>query len=291
MLWYRTMPVVRLLLFLGILAGLLLFGSNNWSPVLQLTFLGMKTPALPLAVWVLGAIAAGFLTNLLLTLLFRLSNYAAARQVRVQLRRATRHNAARTGAVPPAQPSFSWARASTPRTAPSSRTEDEDADWQNWEGYEEPVDRKPAAEPVDWKRAEQQPVDRTPQAVEDDWDTVFEDDWGEAKEKPRPAAATTSTRYEAPVRQEEDFSDLEEDSDSDEDDTPADEYQSRERIEFERRQEPRTASRSGSVYSYGYRDPSNPAVGRAESVVDAEYRVIIPPHRPLEEPDTQHDED
>jgi hypothetical protein len=142
---------------------------------------------------------------------------------------------------------------------------------------------------MDWKRAEQ-PVDLAAQPDEDDWDTVFDDDWGEEAEKPRPNAATTSTRYQPPLRQEEEFSDLEEE-DADDEDALADEYQSRERIEFERRQEPRTASRSGSVYSYTYRDPSNPAVGRAESVVDAEYRVIIPPHRSLEESDNPDDPD
>ncbi len=50
----------------------------------------------------------------------------------------------------------------------------------------------------------------------------------------------------------------------------------------------KTASRSGSVYSYGYRDPDGTGVGKAEPVadkpvVDAEYRVIVPPYRSLDE--------
>lgn len=43
------------------------------------------------------------------------------------------------------------------------------------------------------------------------------------------------------------------------------------------RQEPKTESWSGSVYSYGYKEPSGSAVGRTESVYDADYRVITPP--------------
>ncbi|XWK85783.1 MAG: LapA family protein [Phormidium sp.] len=51
---------------------------------------------------------------------------------------------------------------------------------------------------------------------------------------------------------------------------------------YEVKQEPTSSYRSGSVYSYGYKNPSNSAVGKTESVYDAEYRVITPPSRPLD---------
>lgn len=56
---------------------------------------------------------------------------------------------------------------------------------------------------------------------------------------------------------------------------------------YEAKQEPTTTYRSGSVYSYGYKNPSNSSDGKTESVYDAEYRVITPPYRPLdtEEPE------
>ncbi|MFB2838204.1 hypothetical protein [Floridanema evergladense] len=57
---------------------------------------------------------------------------------------------------------------------------------------------------------------------------------------------------------------------------------------YEAKQEPTTSYRSGSVYSYGYKNPSDSAVGRTESVYDAEYRVITPPYRPI---DTEKEED
>ncbi len=46
---------------------------------------------------------------------------------------------------------------------------------------------------------------------------------------------------------------------------------------YEVEQQPKTESWSGSVYSYGYRDPSSSGVGQTESVYDADYRVITPP--------------
>lgn len=46
---------------------------------------------------------------------------------------------------------------------------------------------------------------------------------------------------------------------------------------YEVEQEPKTESWSGSVYSYGYKDPSASGVGQSESVYDADYRIITPP--------------
>jgi hypothetical protein len=48
---------------------------------------------------------------------------------------------------------------------------------------------------------------------------------------------------------------------------------------YERQQEPKSGSQSGSVYSYSYREPKNTAAGKTESVYDADYRVIIPPYQ------------
>jgi uncharacterized integral membrane protein len=51
---------------------------------------------------------------------------------------------------------------------------------------------------------------------------------------------------------------------------------------YEAKQEPTSGYHSGSVYSYSYKNPSDSAVGKTESVYDAEYRVITPPYRPLD---------
>lgn len=51
-------------------------------------------------------------------------------------------------------------------------------------------------------------------------------------------------------------------------------------IAEERQRAPKSSSQSGSVYSYSYQEPKNTAVGKTESVYDADYRVIIPPYQP-----------
>jgi hypothetical protein len=48
---------------------------------------------------------------------------------------------------------------------------------------------------------------------------------------------------------------------------------------YERQQQPKTSSQSGSAYSYSYKEPRNSSVGKTESVYDAEYRVITPPYQ------------
>jgi uncharacterized integral membrane protein len=71
------MPVIRLILLLVVLGGLTLLLLQNWSPVLPLVFLGVQTQALPLAVWILFSIAAGAITSLFITSLFRLAHLFA----------------------------------------------------------------------------------------------------------------------------------------------------------------------------------------------------------------------
>ncbi|MCC5634771.1 LapA family protein [Nostoc sp. CHAB 5844] len=63
-------------------------------------------------------------------------------------------------------------------------------------------------------------------------------------------------------------------------------------FEPEERHEPKNSSQSGSTYSYSYREPKNTAVGKTESVYDADYRVIIPPYKqPADEPANDADDD
>ncbi len=57
---------------------------------------------------------------------------------------------------------------------------------------------------------------------------------------------------------------------------------------YEVNTKPKSGYRSGSVYSYNYREPSNSGVGKTESVYDADYRVITPP---LQQTDTKQDKD
>jgi uncharacterized integral membrane protein len=236
--------ILRLLLLLGIAAGLTLFALYNWSP-LALTFLGLQTPALPLGLWILGAIAAGVLTSLLIRTLLSLTAYLAVREDRTQRRRVPRSGSVRSPS--PESP--------RPFASPS-----EDATAWNDGRNEEPT-RQAATDLGDRKRAAS--------PASDDWDADLNDNW-------------------------EDF----------EEDTPRDrprqEFATQIQSDYERKQEPKTSSRSGSVYSYGYREPSSTGVGKKEPVkepvidtpvVDADYRVIIPPYQPVNPPPEEEDEE
>lgn len=202
------MAVIRLILLVAVLGGLTLLLVQNWSPVLPLVFLGMRTQPLPLAMWILFSTAAGASTSVLITVLFKLSNYFG-RQRQTPFR----------------------SRASSPRAA-NRRVE------QTNPPYTPPP---PASKTKDADREEF-----------DDWETNSnaDDDWN-FDEKPKQAAN--------PNLKTEPFRDSQ---------------------TYERQQEPQSSSQSGSVYSYSYRQPKNTAVGKTESVYDADYRVIIPPYQP-----------
>lgn len=63
--------MVRLVVLVLVLVGLAVFVLQNMTPLLSLTLLGFQTPALPLSVWVVGAIALGSLSTLLTAVLIR----------------------------------------------------------------------------------------------------------------------------------------------------------------------------------------------------------------------------
>ena len=49
--------------------------------------------------------------------------------------------------------------------------------------------------------------------------------------------------------------------------------------DYEVRRQPTSKEQSGSIYSYGYRQPEDTGVGKPEQVYDANYRLIRPPLR------------
>jgi hypothetical protein len=60
------MSIQRIILLLVIMGGLVVFALENWSPIVALVILGGQTQALPLGLWLVGAIALGMLTTLIL---------------------------------------------------------------------------------------------------------------------------------------------------------------------------------------------------------------------------------
>ena len=197
------MAVIRLILLVAVLGGLTLLLVQNWSPVLSLVILGIRTQPLPLAMWILFSTAAGAFTSVSITILLKLSNYLGGQQRQTSFKSTA--SSPRTKAT---------RREET--TPPASKTESDNSD-----------------EFDDWE---------TNGDGDDDWDFNTK-----PREAPSPSQKTQSVG-----------------------DSQA----------YERQQEPKSSSQSGSVYSYSYREPKNTAVGKTESVYDADYRVIIPPYQP-----------
>ncbi len=217
------MPLIRLVLVLGIVGLVAAFAVSNGTPGVSLIFLGMPTPTLPLAVWVLGAISAGALTTLALNTLFSLSNYWAVRQVRPR--------SARQSAGFQTRPSPQTVRPARPGANAAG-----DEAWQNWEGYEEPQPPRPTAPAAVPKQTDEDL---------DDWDFMGSDDWDAA-----PTRTPSETR--SSVRQ------------------PAPGYQV-------------------SKPDVGGREPqdakSATIANKSKLVVDADYRVIVPPYKPPTPPE------
>jgi hypothetical protein len=207
--------------------------------------------ALPLSWWILGAIAAGALTTLAITFLVGLSNYFTKQGVRSQFRAASRRSASESSSRNLDDQYDTAAAAAASRSSSADVAGDEA--WQDWRGYKASPQSSTSA-----TKNQATPRDQTQQADDlDDWERGISDDWEEASPPPsgdRPNPAPTAT---APPK----------------------------RGSFERQQQPKQATRSGSSYSYSYREPGASGVGKTESVVDADFRVLVPPYKPLiEEP-------
>ncbi|MBD2179843.1 LapA family protein [Planktothrix sp. FACHB-1355] len=203
----------RIILLLVVLLGLIIFALQNLSPVV-LVFLGMKSLGLPLGVWILGAIAAGFCSSLLIGALFQVSNYLSEEQLRSRIRTL--------------EAEVSRSQGQAPRQSPYSN---------QTASYSTSTQTAP-----NWQKSSSN-------------DDYLEDDEDEEDE----------AIYETPSYKDNVGN----------------------RANYEVKQEPTSSSKSGSVYSYSYKEPRNTGVGKTESVYDAEYRVITPPYR---QPEPQQEE-
>ncbi|MBF2086725.1 hypothetical protein [Thermoleptolyngbya sp. C42_A2020_037] len=152
------MRPILLFLFIALLAIVVL---QNLSPSVALTFLGMQTVALPLAVWLVGAVLAGAITTVLVATLIRF--LANGRLPRRKARRPSRRPSSTQG---------------EPWTPPP---------WTG--GWTKPLD----PEPVDRAGNAPRPSEAAWAAAEDDWENPRPsnewDDWDDA-----PRASTAGSR-------------------------------------------------------------------------------------------------
>ncbi|MGL5061459.1 MAG: LapA family protein [Microcoleus sp.] len=253
---------MRSIFLLVIVVGLTIFALQNIEPALSLVFLGVRSPALPLSIWVLSSIAAGVVTSLVISSLLSFSNYLS------QSRSSRR--------VPPEAVSETRRTPYTPPAPPRKQEIDPDRNWENREtqsasgyqtqygtpaGYDSRTvyQESPPVNPPNVK----QPIEPIEHDDEDDWVSdsskkrypYSDEDWGEERENPSRPTVNDATAA-----------------------NPKD---------YEAKQEPKSKSWAGSVYSFGYRDPSKSGVGQTESVYDAEYRVLVPPMGEVPQTDKQ----
>lgn len=349
------MKTSHLLIVLLLLGGLGLFAWQNATPTLPLVFLGIRTIALPLAVWLLGAIALGVLTALLLNILANATSAATNRR-RTPKRYGRRLDTDTAPGISQAAHHAASGVAASQRSAnrnprrtpappgPEAAMGGEWQEWTNlqspsqWEDWERVAQASAASTPAGrtfpgWGRQRQ--VQQQQQQVDNSWQELSQG-W-ENLEDLRVRSPGVSPVQDTLDELEEGWEDLQE--------SPSSRRSPPPREDFEASQSPKQVYRDGSIYSSRYRDGASqgdrprptpdepgdaaiadwqtsppPRSGSSEpgepldespdqgpgpyapettendlqapqmgpdGVVDADYRVIIPPYRPL----TQNDED
>ncbi len=249
--------IMRALFLLVTVVGLTIFALQNVDPV-SLVFLGVRSPAVPLSIWILLSIGAGVVTSLLISGLLAFSNYLSQPRGRTDRNNGrntfTENNRTPYAASPPPRkPDIEPDRNSrNTQTQPASgyRTEYGTPTGYNARTVQQDV---PPPNSGNAKTYTQAAASIPADDDEDDWvsggskidSQGSDDDWGVENESPSSSAANDV--LEANPR------------------------------DYEAKQEPQSQSWKGSVYSYGYRDPNQSGVGQTESVYDADYRVIVPP--------------
>jgi hypothetical protein len=281
---------MRLLILLLILGVGVVFFVQNPQPVTLVFFGNLASFTLPIAGWVLLFTGAGTLTSLFWRVLIPSRKPSSAN-----------FNAPRSrpySSVPPPEPPpnprtpFDYEDYRPPQEQPRSqqtvtpppvqpewRKREEAEEWDDWEDTE-PAPEK-TREPIrDFVREVTRKSDR-----EKVKELIFPEDPEEERKPPT-------------------------ESDSSPEETPSDrplEPESKSTI-FEVEQQPKITNRTGSVYSYVYREPrqapKQPEVeeveerektqnkeNRRDRVYDADYRVIRPPYKENTEPSSDRDDD
>ncbi|NJK36437.1 MAG: lysine exporter LysO family protein [Oscillatoriales cyanobacterium RM2_1_1] len=234
--------LVPLVIILGSLAVLVV---QNFSPALSLIFLGNQSLSLPLSLWILIAIAGGFLSSLVIAALFQMAAPGSAPSSR-------RNQSPSESVKRPVQPTEFVEEAPT-ASSPYH--------WSDYAAEAEPEPESDAA-PSPYGFISEPPVPPQPRPKEprstagDDWETEI---------KPiRPWDAGDREVPLEPSEQPQEYP-----GDSSYDSSPDG---------YEVEQRPQTQNWSGSTYSYGYREPEPTSQSKtSEPVYDANYRVIIPP--------------
>jgi hypothetical protein len=245
---------MRPVFLLLIVVGLTIFALQNVEPALSLVFLGIRSPALPVSIWILLSIAAGVVTSLLISGLLGFSNYLSQPRGRTGLDSRNRPDTfstdKRTSYAPP---------------PPRKQEIDPDRNWENRETQTASGYRTEYGTPAGYDARtflQEVPTSNPPQANNYDRAADDEDDW--VSDSSKIGSQDSDDDWGGVDRELPDR-------------PPIKDVAAANPREYETKQQPKSQSWAGSVYSYGYRDPSKSGVGQTESVYDAEYRVLVPP--------------
>jgi hypothetical protein len=115
----RLMALIRFLLFLLVVGGIAAIAVQNMG-LIHLVILGQKTISLPIAFWLIGALALGGMTSIFLTGLIEWTSFWSRRQERRYYRDNAPKASAQPGATKPR-----W----NPFARSSSRQSDDDDIW------------------------------------------------------------------------------------------------------------------------------------------------------------------
>jgi|GEM_PF-3318667 len=251
---------IRSLLFLSLLTILGLFIVQNLGTVLSLVIFGIKTPALPLGIWVLIALTLGFISSLCLQLpnAFitssprpeRLRNFSSEDEefeLETPIGRSTRQQ-------------------SNPQSNSQSNSQQSNSQQSNYQqsNYQSNYKENPTYSPPEISQNLS------------DWDIDYNDDWQDSTPDPEPRDSRVDSRF-----------------DTREDVRATPTQDSRPETRSEPRPQPNSSpeSRPPSTYAYGKGDEDNSGVGMTEAVYEANYRVINAPFSPLPAVAKQQEED
>ena len=268
--------MLRLVLLLLGMAAVAVLLLSNLVPV-PLVILGIQFQALPLGVWIIGSIAAGALTTLLISGLFGFARLTAPSRPRSSQRFTANRNS-----NSPRTPWTSWTQRQASSSSSSSKTyAARSDDWETNPSAKEEWD--------DWEEGTS--ADRAYQASQYQPPQYREPQYQSSRYQSQENIRDTSDDDWANWEGYEGYNNLRrpEREDFEEDDRLSDAPRQPRRTDFEVKQEPETRQQSGSIYSYSYRKSTEaeeppvsntPPVAKPGEVYDAEYRVITPPYRP-----------
>ena len=320
------MATTRLVVGLLALGTVLLLGLQNLSPSLPLVFLGGRTLALPVGIWLVLAIALGVITTLAINAIVGRPNRGKGTGNRYKYEPQAFYEPANPNE--PSRPSEADRRQEVRRPADAAaRSAAPDGAWRDWTDLQSPTQwdswddhRRPEPEPqpppvgppppsspprpspLNWFS---RPQDNGPDPRVQDSLREITNDWGDMEQRPyRPSGV--SPVEESLEEITEGWDDIEAQSSP-----PPSAYSAQTPKDYEAPKPPTQVYQDGSIYSYSYReqagsgqtdriyappdatydddydddtyddayngdDPDSPDLDD-EGVVDADFRVIIPP--------------